>query len=206
MRKFSFVTVFFSLFVCAFGQSKPDALMSYRNGDYPEAIRICEQELIASPQNVDSYCVLCWSLVRNRQYAEAEVRAVEARKFAPGDVRLMEVLAEAKYYQGKNNEALDMFQTYIAAAPSNAARIGNAYYYMGEIYIRQGKYQHADISMTTAVYVEPLVDLWWTRCAYAREMAGAYDSALEAYSKALGLNASNGDAARGKERVEARLR
>ncbi len=206
MKKlFLTLTFIFSLGML-FAQAKPDALVLYRNGNYPDAIKICEQEIAANPKNVDSYCVLCWSLVRNRQYAEAEARSTEARKIAPGDVRLMEVLGEAKYYQGKNNEALEMFRTYIANAPSNAARIGNAYYYMGEIYIRQGKYQHADISMTTAVYTEPLVDLWWTRCGYAREMAGSYASALEAYSKAIELNASQADAARGKERVAARLR
>lgn len=206
MKKSLAAILFFCLISAVFAQSKPDALILYRSGKYAEAIKICEQEITSNPKNIDSYCVLCWSLVRNRQYAEAEVRSNEARKLAPSDVRIMEVLAESKYYQGKNNEALEMFRTYIANAPSNAARIGNAYYYMGEIYIRQGKYQHADISMTTAVYTEPLVDLWWTRCGYAREMAGSYASALEAYSKAVELNAAQADAARGKERVTARLR
>ena len=206
MKKVLLILAICFSFAGLFAQSKPDALVLYRQGNYAEAIKICEQEIVANPKNIDSYCVLCWSLVRNRQYAEGEMRANEARKLAPADVRLMEILAEAKYYQGKNNEALEMFRTYIANAPSNAARIGNAYYYMGEIYIRQGKYQHADISMTTAVYTEPLVDIWWTRCGYAREMAGSYATALEAYSKALELKASNADAARGKERVAARLR
>ena len=206
MKKLLLILAFVFSFWGLFAQSKPDALVLYRQGNYAEAIKICEQEITSNPRNIDSYCVLCWSLVRNRQYAEGELRANEARKLAPADVRLMEILAEAKYYQGKNNEALEMFRTYIASAPSNAARIGNAYYYMGEIYIRQGKYQHADISMTTAVYTEPLVDIWWTRCGYAREMAGSYATALEAYSKALELKASNADAARGKERVAARLR
>ena len=206
MKKLLLILAFVFSFWGLSAQSKPDALVLYRQGNYAEAIKICEQEITSNPRNIDSYCVLCWSLVRNRQYAEGEMRANEARKLAPADVRLMEILAEAKYYQGKNNEALEMFRTYIASAPSNAARIGNAYYYMGEIYIRQGKYQHADISMTTAVYTEPLVDIWWTRCGYAREMAGSYATALEAYSKALELKASNADAARGKERVAARLR
>ncbi|MBP3772043.1 MAG: tetratricopeptide repeat protein [Treponema sp.] len=206
MKNLLFIFAFLFSFCFVSAQSKPDALVLYRNGNYAEAIKICEQEIAANPKNIDSYCVLCWSLVRNHQYAEGELRATEARKIAPSDVRLMEILAEAYYYQGKNGLALDMFRTYIANAPSNAARIGNAYYYMGEIYIRQGKYQHADISMTMSVYTEPLVDIWWTRCGYAREMAGSYATALEAYSKALELKASNGDAARGKERVAARLR
>lgn len=206
MKKFFLIFTFLISTFAVFAQSKPDALVLYRNGNYADAIKICEQEIAANPRNIDSYCVLCWSLVRNRQYAEAELRSLEARKIAPGDVRLMEILAESYYYQGKNGLALDMFRTYIASAPSNAARIGNAYYYMGEIYIRQGKYQHADISMTTAVYTEPLVDIWWTRCGYAREMAGTYATALDAYNKAIELKSTNADAVRGKERVTARLR
>ena len=205
MKKLFLTFAFLLSLGCVFAQSKPDALVLYRNGNYPEAIKICEQEISANPRNIDSYCVLCWSLVRNHQYAEAEARSTEARKIAPADVRLMEVLGEAKYYQGKNGEALEMFRTYIANAPSNAARIGNAYYYMGEIYIRQGKYQHADISMTTAVYTEPLVDVWWTRCGYAREMAGNYEEALQAYDEALKLNSSSYDASRGRDRVSAKL-
>lgn len=185
---------------------KADALILYRNGNYPEAIKICEQEITDNPQNIDSYCVLCWSLVRNRQYAEAEQRSTEARKVNPNDVRLIEIQAEAKFYLGKNSAAMELFQLYLANVPANGSRIGNAYYYMGEIYIRQAKYQHADISFTAAVHTEPTVDYWWTRCGYAREMAGSLESALAAYSKAIELNPNQADAGRGKERVSARLR
>jgi tetratricopeptide (TPR) repeat protein len=207
-NKIFFLIVFVMTLAPVFAQTaaKQDALVLYHNGKYREAVQVCEEELQDNPNRVESYVVMCWALVKNKQYAEAEERASEGLVISPYDLRLIEVLGEAKYYQGKNNEALEMFRTYIASAPSNAARIGNAYYYMGEIYIRQGKYQHADISMTTAVYTEPLVDIWWTRCGYAREMAGSYATALEAYSKALELKASNADAARGKERVTARLR
>ena len=101
---------------------------------------------------------------------------------------------------------MELFQLYLANVPANGSRIGNAYYYMGEIYIRQAKYQHADISFTAAVHTEPTVDYWWTRCGYAREMAGSLESALAAYSKAIELNPNQADAGRGKERVSARLR
>lgn len=206
MKKIISAIVAFCCFSMIFAAEKADALALYKRGEYADAIKICEQEIKDNPNNTDSYCVLCWSLVRNKQYAEGEARAVEARAKWPSDIRLMEILAEAKYYQGKNNGALEMFQTYIANAPSTAARIGNAYYYMGEIYIRLGRYQHADISMSAAVKAEPQVALWWTRCGYAREMAGSYNGALEAYNKALETDASQADAARGKERVAARLR
>ena len=207
MKKYFFVLTALYLFSFqAFSQQRADALVLYRNGKYPEAIKICELEIAEDPQNIDSYCVLCWSLVRNRQYAEAEQRAAEARKVNSTDVRLIEIQAEAKFYLGKNNSALELFQNYIANVPPNGSRIGNAYYYMGEIYIRQAKYQHADIAFSTAVHTEPLVDYWWTRCGYAREMTGSYSSSLEAFTKALDLNSANSDALRGRERVAAKLR
>ena len=200
------LSVFFSFAVNLIAEERADALVLYRNGKYPEAIAICEQEIIENPQNIDSYCVLCWSLVRNRQYAEAEQRSTDARKINSSDVRLIEIQAEAKFYLGKNREALELFEYYLANVPANGSRIGNAFYYMGEIYIRQAKYQHADISFTASVYTEPLVDYWWTRCGYAREMCGSYDLSLKAYEKALELNPAQADAARGKERVLAKLR
>ena len=90
------------------------------------------------------------------------------------DLRLIEILGEAKYYLGKNNGALEQFQRYVANAPESGSRVGAAYYFMGEIYIRQARYQHADISLSAAVKKEPLLDRWWTRLGYAREMAGNY--------------------------------
>ena len=207
MKKSVLFFIFAAVFCSSvFAQQKADALVLYRNGKYPEAIKICEQEITDNPQNIDSYCVLCWSLVRNRQYAEAEQRSTEARALNPSDVRLIEIQAEAKFYLGKNSSALELFQNYLSNVPANGSRIGNAYYYMGEIYIRQAKYQHADISFSAAVNTEPVVDYWWTRCGYAREMTGNYEKSLEAYSKAAELNPSNTDAQRGKERVSAKLR
>ncbi len=207
MKKVFLSLILSSIFCFSiFAQQREDALVLYRNGKYAQAIKICEVEITEDPQNIDSYCVLCWSLVRNRQYAEAEQRAAEARAINSTDVRLIEIQAEAKFYLGKNTSAMELFQNYLSNVPANGSRIGNAYYYMGEIYIRQAKYQHADIAFSAAVHTEPLVDYWWTRCGYAREMANSYESALEAYTKALELNSSNTDAQRGKDRVTAKLR
>ena len=186
-------------------QQKLDALKLYTEGKYVEAIAVCEQELMENPNNLDSYTVLCWSLVRNRQYSEAEQRANEGLKVNAYDHRLVEILAEAKFYLGKNREALALFERYISYVPTSGTRIGSAYYFMGEIYIRQGRYQHADISLTMAVRMEPLLDYWWTRLGYAREMAGSYRSAVAAYDKALSLNATQGDASRGRERARSHL-
>ena len=184
---------------------KRDALVLYQNGDYGAAIQICETEIARNPTRIESYVVLCWSLVRNRQYAEAEQRAADGLAVSPYDLRLIEILGEAKYYLGKNNGALEQFQRYVAAAPESGSRVGAAYYFMGEIYIRQARYQHADISLSAAVKKEPLLDRWWTRLGYAREMAGNYYEAAEAYDEALLLNAASSDAQSGKARIASRL-
>ncbi len=206
MKKFLMIVAAVALFAAeSVAQQRADALVLFRTGRYAEAIEVCEQEIKDDPSNVDSYCVLCWSLVRNKQYAEGEQRSVEARKLAPNDVRLIEIQAEAKYYLGKNKSAMELFELYLANAPSNHARIENAYYYMGEIYVRQAKYQHADMAFTSAVHIFPTSDLWWTRCGYAREMAGSYNTALTAYNKALELKPTRDDAIRGKERVLAKI-
>ncbi|MCQ2592231.1 MAG: tetratricopeptide repeat protein [Treponema sp.] len=185
--------------------TKRDALLLHNNGREREAIQVCEEELAANPKNIDSYVVMCWALIGNKQYAEAEQRAQEGLAISPYDLRLTESLGEACYYLGKNKAAMEQFQIYVANASESSPRIGSSYYYMGEIFIRQARYQHADIALTTAVTKQPLLDYWWTRLGYAREMAGNYYEALAAYDEALILNSSSFDASRGRERVSANL-
>ncbi len=189
-----------------FAQSqKQDALVLYHNGKYREAVQVCEDELKENPNRVESYVVMCWASVKNKQYAEAEQRAVEGLAISPYDLRLIEILGEAKYFLGKNTGAMEQFQKYVANAPESGSRVGLAYYYMGEIFIRQARYQHADIAISSAVKKEPLMDSWWVRLGYAREMAGNNYEAVEAYDEALRLNSSSIDASRGRERVSAKL-
>ncbi|MBO4629012.1 MAG: tetratricopeptide repeat protein [Treponema sp.] len=183
-----------------------DALVLYHNGKYKESVQVCEEELKENPNRVDSYVVMCWSLVKNKQYAEAEQRATEGLAVSAYDLRLIEILGEARYYLGKNNGAMEQFQKYVANANDSSSRLGTAYYFMGEIYIRQARYQHADISLSSAVKKEPLYENWWIRLGYAREMAGNYLEALEAYDEALRLNSSSVDASRGRERVKDKIK
>ncbi len=185
--------------------AKQDALVLYHNGKYKESIEVCEEEIKDNPNRIESYVVMCWSLVKNKQYAEAEERANQGLKISPYDLRLIEILGEAKYYLGKNLGAMEQFQKYVSGAPDSGARVGVSYYYMGEIYIRQARYQHADIALSSAVKKEPLLDSWWVRLGYAREMAGNYRESVAAYDEALKLNSSSVDAYRGRERVSAKL-
>ncbi|MCR4789482.1 MAG: tetratricopeptide repeat protein [Treponemataceae bacterium] len=189
-----------------FAEQKKDALKLYKAGNYIEAIKVCEEEIALQPDRIEAFIVICWSLVANKQYSEAEMWASKGKVIAPYDQRITEVLAESKFYLGKNDEALSLFQDYIALVQSSASRIGDVYYFMGEIYIRKGWFHHADIAFSQAVRIEPLREIWWTRLAYARETAGEYKLALDAYNRALVINSQNLDAKNGKKRVMAKIR
>lgn len=206
MKKFVSALILSVLVSSVFAQAtKKDALVLYHNGKYRESVQVCEEELKENPNRIEAYVVMCWSLIENKQYAEAEQRATEGLKISPYELRLIEVLGEAKYYLGKNNAALEQFQRYVGTATESAGRYGKAYYFIGEIYIRQAKYQHADIALSAAVKAEPMLDNWWVRLGYAREMAGNYYESIEAYDEALRLNSSSVDASQGKLRVSSKL-
>lgn len=198
---FKFLLVLFFFSMCEiFAQDKPDALVLYKNGRYAEAIAVCEAEIKENPNNLNSYVVITWALLASGQYEKTYDMTTEGRKIAQTDPRLIATQAEACFHLGKNSEALKLFQDYISYAP-NGVRIPSSYYFMGEIYLRMGKYRHADISFSVAVTLDSFNSLWWVRLGYAREQTKEYSYSLEAYNKALSLNKNLIDAQKGRERV-----
>ena len=187
-----------------YAQNRPDALQEYRNGNFERSIEICKNEIAANPRNIESHVVLCWSLIRLGRYSEAMTYARAGRNISRYDVRIAEILGEICYYQGQNNEALQYFQEYVNLAPEGT-RIDTVYYFLGEVYIRLGRFRHADIALTTAVHWVPGNAMWWTRLAYARENAGDLKEAVTAYEKALSLDSQLSDARRGLDRCRQAL-
>jgi tetratricopeptide (TPR) repeat protein len=188
-----------------FAQNKPDALKLYNGGEFDAAMEVCLNEIEAMPRNMDSYAVLCWSLIRLGRYDEAYKYAQQGLKISRYDARLVEVVGEVHYYKGNNLEALKWFEEYSVLAPTGP-RIDSVYYFMGEIFIRIGEYHHADIAFTTAVYHTSSVARWWARLGYSREMAENYRHAVNAYDQALRLNPNLTDAVRGRQRAEEKLK
>jgi tetratricopeptide (TPR) repeat protein len=192
------------LFIIGFNSQaqtrSPDALVEYRAGNYERAVQICRDEISESPNNIESHVVICWSLLRLNRYDEALRYARSGRAISRFDIRVTEILGEVHYFQGMNTEALAYFQEYVSLAPEGQ-RIDMVYYFMGEIFIRQGKFRYADIALTTAVHWVPGNAAWWVRLAYARENTADMNSALEAYERALSLNPQLIDAQRGIDRI-----
>jgi tetratricopeptide (TPR) repeat protein len=190
--------------VSSFAQIRPDALQEYRNGNYEQSISICLNEIASNPDNLEARVVICWSLIRLGRYEEARPHGLTGRSLSRYDPRIIEILGEIGYYQGRNSEALQYFQEYVNLAPEGG-RIDMVYYFLGEIYIRLGRFHHADIALSTAVHYVPGNAAWWTRLAYARESAGELQSAISAYERALSLNSQMTDARRGLDRTRQAL-
>jgi tetratricopeptide (TPR) repeat protein len=185
-------------------QTRPDALLEYRNGNYERAVAICRDEIAQNANNLESHVVICWSLLRLNRFEEAAAYARTGRNLSRYDVRITEILGEISYFAGRNAEALQYFQEYINLAPEGQ-RIDTVYYFLGEIYIRLGRYRHADIALSTAVHWMPGNAAWWARLAYARENAGDLTEAVSAYERALALDSQLSDARRGLDRVRRAL-
>jgi tetratricopeptide (TPR) repeat protein len=190
--------------VQGFAQEKADALQMYRDRRFNEAVAVCLAEINENPQNIESYVVLTWSLLSLGRYADAERYALKAYNEIRRDPRITETLGEAAYYQGKNDEALRYFQSYVNLLP-DGSRIGTVYYFMGEIYLRQEKFNHADIAIRTALQYEPRNARWWARLGFVRERAAEWSYAVAAYDQALASNPDLGDAKAGRERALARI-
>jgi tetratricopeptide (TPR) repeat protein len=188
----------------ASAQDRPDALRLYVDGKYDEARRVCLAEIAADRSNVESYVVLSWSLIAMGRYADAENYALKGYALRR-DPRLAETLGETAYFLGRNDAALRNFQNYVGAVPEGG-RAGTAYYYIGEIYLRLGRFGHADIAFSTALQFTPGNAKWWGRLGYARERYGDPVHALEAYKRALSLDPRLQDAIDGVDRVNAKLR
>jgi tetratricopeptide (TPR) repeat protein len=186
----------------------PEAQRLYNQAKYEDSRRAALESLggrtAVQAKDVDTYVVLCLDLLALGRYADAENYALKAYPVSR-DPRLTEVLGEAAFNLGRNDTALKHFQNYIIAIPEGS-RVGSAYYFMGEIYLRMARYAHADIAFTTALQFAPGNARWWARAGWAREKASDLRGGLAAYTAALAIEPRLEDAVLGRERVEAILK
>lgn len=187
-----------------FAQTKPDAAKEYKAKNYKSAVDICLAEIKAGKSTADTYAILLWSLNRQKRYKETITYGNQGLK-KYNDMRIIETMGVAYYYNGDDDRALANLKTYAAELPEGSF-IDDVYFFMGEIYIRKGEFNNADIALTTAVYHYPKSAMWWSQLGYAREQTGSFESALAAYDQALKINKNYADAKAGHDRVAAKLK
>lgn len=170
---------------------------------FQRSLAMTERLLSTDSANSDLQTLKTWNLFRLRRYADTVIYAQTVLAVRQ-DVRILETMAEALYFLGKNEEALTAFSRYFSLAQENDERRSSAYYYVGEIYLRLKKYEHADIAFSTAVTLEGKMYYWWYRLGVVKEQLGQYRRAYEAYSRALELQSGFGPAKDARERVKAK--
>lgn len=186
----------------AFSQTS-EALRAYRAGRVADAVALSLAALRERPGDTDASVVLGWCYLDEGKWEDAWRVADRARQRQRYDHRLVDIMGRASFGLGRNEESLRFFQDYINLVPEGTST-GKAYAYMGEIYIRQARYNHADIAFTTAVSHSPGDAGLWSRLGYARESARDWANSRAAYEQALRLNPSLHDALLGLQRVQER--
>jgi len=156
-----------------------------------------------NPQDLDAYIGYAWSLNALEEYQKAkEIAQAGYAKFK--DPRLAQALGEALYYLGENEAALANFQEYLAKLPEGS-KAAVTFYLCGELFVRMGKFNHADIAFSTALQYAPNNARWWARLGWVREKIARYLPALKAYEQAVNLNPNLQDALSGKTRMLAKI-
>lgn len=197
MRKILLLVLFSFLATGLFAQS---ARKEYNAKNYPSAVKICEDEIKNKKATANTYKVLLWSLIKQRNYKYARDKGIEGlRRF--DDLDIKESLGVAYYYLGDYSKAMENLKAYKTEMP-DGEYLDDVCYFMGEIYLRNGEYNNADISMSEAVFRYPKSAKWWSRLGYAREKAGLKDLAKAAYEKALERDKNYPDAISGLKRVK----
>ncbi|MBN1241539.1 MAG: tetratricopeptide repeat protein [Spirochaetales bacterium] len=156
------------------------------NALFERAIAICDAELAENPARMDSWVVKGWALFRLGRYREA-VAVGDAGLKVKFDARIVENMGEAYFFLRDYAASLKNLQRYIDNSGEYAERVSTAYFYMGEIYQAQRKFEHADIAYAIAVQREPNMARWWFRYGNAVEALGEKERARGLYEKALKL-------------------
>ena len=183
-------------------REKGDLLI--QEGHFDEAKALGLAALLATPADTDASILVCESFLGLKRPEDAANYAAKAWGFHQ-DPRIAALLGEAYFDIGRNDEALTWLRFYLAAQPEGA-RAGEVYYLTGEIYLRLGRYGHADMAIASAIYFSPGKASWWSRLGWAQEKAGDLRQALKSYESALAIDPGQADAAIGRQRILRKLR
>lgn len=185
------------------GMMGSDILRMSQEGRHSEVALIAPEILKKNPQDIDAYIGYAWSLNALKEYLRArDVAQAGYAKFK--DPRLAQALGEALYYLGENEAALANLQEYLAKLPEGS-KAAVTFYLCGELFVRMGKFNHADIAFSTALQYTPSNARWWARLGWVREKIARYLPALKAYEQAVTLNPNLQDALSGKTRMLAKI-
>ncbi|SCW28176.1 TPR repeat-containing protein [Borreliella japonica] len=178
-----------------FGQSqiikeKEDSLLLYKEGKFKEAILNTLEEIRLNPNNLDARTILIWSLIAIGEYKRAEKEAIMGLGIKKYDIRIIQALGEAYFFQKNYENALKYFQEYISLDPKGA-RIIKVYNLIADSFYELKRYNEADFAYENALRFAPNNQNLLIKLARSRINAKNKVLAEEALIKLLAISPNN---------------
>lgn len=177
--------------------------VAYRNGDYSKAIEICRAELRLDATNFNAWFFLTRSLLQSGQYALARSECQRAIRYFPTNAALHEIQGAAAFYQGNDNEALEMLSFAIEKSSDSTFRRPISWYQIASIYLKREQFHLAVSAFNEAVRLNPSNMEWLEQSAFAHEKAGLKKEAIKLYKHVYGNAKTKADL---KSKVQLRLK
>lgn len=213
MKKFKMVILLFCFPFFLFAQTANTtsnsgnllggADVAYREGNYEKAIEICRAELRVDSGNFNSWFFLTRSLLQSGQYALTKSECQRALRYFPTNAALHEIQGAAAFYQGNDNEALEMLSFAIENGVDSTFRRAITWFQIASIYLNKEQYHQALSAFNEAIRLNPSNMEWRERSAFAHEKAGLKKEAIELYQEVFSNTKSKPDL---KVKVQLRLK
>lgn len=147
--------------------------------DPATAIEIYQKMIAHYPLEVEAYQRLCWLLVAQEQFDEAQTVVKKGLLIDPESVDLYNGLGTAYSHQGKYEEALTAFQHYVDLAPTDP----NAYDSLGTCFQTIGRYEEAVAAFQRAITINAEARIAVIHLGHAYLQQGRYKAAVEQYQR-----------------------
>lgn len=213
MKKILILCIVISLYITTICAQQPDNGSTnaktkngwdyYVEGNYQASVKALQEEKRYYPNRINIYVILGWDYKKLKKFSDMEKVSLEGLKVRPGDVRVIQNLAEAYFFQYKYDKAVKFFEQYIAHKYNmQDPYLATAYFFIGSAYYEREKFRKADIALSAAKYYKPKDVYVLVKLAQTKEKLNESAKALELYQASLLISPNNKEALEGVKRLE----
>ncbi|HEB30922.1 MAG TPA: tetratricopeptide repeat protein [Spirochaetes bacterium] len=159
----------------------------YKKGKYYEAEKILLREKELSPRNLDIYAVLGWCYLYTGRYRSAIGVSQEGLDFSPRDTRFLTTMGRSYFELKRYRDAIGYLESAASFDPENAYN----YFYLGRIFLAQGKLILAETAFSASIKLMNDKYVFYKYRGDVYERMSDFKAAEKDYKKALGLKPSD---------------
>ena len=158
----------------------------YRSDDLDRAIEALMEAVRLEPSSALFHENLGLTFRKKAMWKEAERELAETARLTPNETAVWTALGQARAAQKKLDEAASAYQTALTLDPLDEEAAAG----LGAALRAQGKLDEAEKALATAVQTNTKSPVLWNNLGVIRVDRGAYAAAIEAFEKALAIDAS----------------